>query len=472
MLPRADGGKGNERTANYWVHVTLQGAVVKAATQGLVDLVDADDRFDIPWTELLPRQIAAANERLTERVGTIKVLENRAQTAETKTIRGPEDLVPLLFAHTSYKSYPENWFTQGKWDRMSKWLDTLTTNHVHGVDTSDVKDVDEWISRLAAAGLYVSASSGTTGKCSFIPSNMEDRTFVKHEIPRGFNWATGIESKREFKMFGLMPIARGFRVDDSRQALVNAFAASDRPFPGDAITVGQITRMVALRRSIADGTARPGDIAAFEATSARRAKTMEDALSSTAQALAAGRGEKLLVQGMIVTLFQVSEMIRAMGYSGKDFHPDNALITGGGLKGAKLPADFREQILDTFNVRPERAYQFYSMQELNSTMPSCRAGRYHAPPWLMLLLLDQTGDKLLPVSKDEMEGRAAYFDLSVEGRWGGIITGDKVSVIYGKCACGHEGPSIAREIVRYADLPGGDKISCAGTIEAYIRGAA
>ena len=249
----------------------------------------------------------------------IKVLANRAETAKTKTIHGPEDLVPLLFAHTSYKSYPETWFTQGKWDRMGKWLDTLTTNHVHGVDTSDVKDVDDWISRLAAAGIYVSASSGTTGKCSFIPSNREDRTFVQHEIPKGFTWATGIKPDREFKMFGLMPVARGFRVDDSRQALVNAFAASDRPFPGDPITVGQITRMVALRRSIADGTARPADIAAFEAISAQRAKTMEDALASTAEALVASRGERLIVQGMIVTLFQVSEMIRAMGYAARTF---------------------------------------------------------------------------------------------------------------------------------------------------------
>ena len=28
------------------------------------------------------------------------------------------------------------------------------------------------------------------------------------------------------------------------------------------------------------------------------------------------------------------------------------------------------------------------------------------------------------------------------------------------------------EIVRYADLEGGDKITCAGTIDAYVRGAA
>jgi hypothetical protein len=29
---------------------------------------------------------------------------------------------------------------------------------------------------------------------------------------------------------------------------------------------------------------------------------------------------------------------------------------------------------------------------------------------------------------------------------------------------------VAREIMRFADLPDGDKISCAGSIDAYVRG--
>jgi len=61
-------------------------------------------------------------------------------------------------------------------------------------------------------------------------------------------------------------------------------------------------------------------------------------------------------------------------------------------------------------------------------------------------------------------------DLSIEGRWGGIISGDKVSVSFAKCACGHQGPTVGREILRFSDLPDGDKISCAGSIDAYVRG--
>jgi hypothetical protein len=85
-------------------------------------------------------------------------------------------------------------------------------------------------------------------------------------------------------------------------------------------------------------------------------------------------------------------------------------------------------------------------------------------------VLDQHGEALTPMSGGEAEGRAGFFDLSLDGRWGGIISGDKVHVRYGKCDCGHEGPTVGYNIVRYADLGDGDKITCAGTIEAYVRG--
>jgi hypothetical protein len=438
----------------------------------LLDFVDAKNCYDIPWSELLPLQIEAANERLRERSGAIKVLANRMETTGIWAIRDLADIVPLLFAHTSYKSYPENWFAQGKWDRMCRWLDTLTSQRVGDVDLNGVADVDVWIQRVAATGNYLSCSSGTTGKCSIIPANTADRNFVKRQMVQAFSWATGIAPARQYRAFGLAPTARTFRYLDSRQAIIDAFTFSDRPFPGEAITVGQVNKMVLLRRTIADGSARPAEIAAFEQLSAEREKALQDNIRSTAEAIVASRGDKLLVQGMIATMYKISEMVREMGYSGKDFHPENALMTGGGLKGANLPPDYRERILSAFNVRPERTYQFYSMQELNTTMPRCHADRYHVAPWLIMLVLDQTGEQLIPPGKDEIEGRAAFLDLALDGRWCGLISGDKVRVRYGKCACGHEGPTVAQDIVRYSELPGGDKISCAGTIDAYIRGAA
>jgi hypothetical protein len=283
-------------------------------------------------------------------------------------------------------------------------------------------------------------------------------------------WGAQIKPDRQFRYFGLAPV-RTFRATDSRESQARAFAAVLRSFPGEPITVGRINQMVTLRRRIAEGAARPTEIAEYEATSAQRAKQTEEALRGTAEEIVANRSDKILLQGLAGTLYRITELVRGMGYGGKDFNRDNVLSMSGGLKGANLPADFREQIAETFNVTSQRIYSMYSMQEINSCMPACRAGRYHVPPWVMLLLLDQNGDRLIAPEKGEQEGRAAYFDLSLSGRWCGLISGDKVRVDHGQCACGHHGPTVAKEIVRYSELAGGDKITCAGTIEAYIRGA-
>ena len=65
-----------------------------------------------------------------------------------------------------------------------------------------------------------------------------------------------------------------------------------------------------------------------------------------------------------------------------------------------------------------------------------------------------------------------FFDLALDGRWGGVITGDKIALDYSPCACGNAGPSIRDDIARFADLEGDDKIGCAGTVDAYVRGVA
>ena len=174
--------------------------------------------------------------------------------------------------------------------------------------------------------------------------------------------------------------------------------------------------------------------------------------------------------GSSVALYRVAELVREKGYSGKDFQENTTFISGG-LKRVQLPPNYREFVFETFNITPERACQAYGMQELNSTAPRCSAGRYHMPPWVMLLLLDESGEELIePPASGEVEGRAGFFDLSLDGRWGGVISGDKVRATWEACACGRRSPSVDAEIQRYADMASGDKIACAGTIDAYVRG--
>lgn len=439
----------------------------------LVSLVDTENAFEYDHADILPRQLQAANDRFKSRIDKIKLLQNRAETAGIHGIGSVTDIVPLLFAHTAYKSYPEGWLSEQKWDRLGRWLDTVSTDRVAPMETSGIKDLDDWLNRLAERGHYVSCSSGTTGKCAMMNATLADLEFSGHSMLRGIMWA-GLPTARDRRMISLGQVASTPRNRATGRPTMEAICRPDgAPFVPNVppITIGGITEMVVLRRKIADGTAKPAEIAHYEAQAAEREKAMDSAVEQAADALIAYRQDKLHIMGMFVPLYKVAERVRAKGFSGKDFNPENTAYVAGGLKRVQLPPNYREIVLETFNLSIDRLCQAYGMQELNSNAFRCKNGRYHVPAWLMLLLLDESGEHLIePVRGVELEGRAAFFDLSLNGRWGGVISGDKIRVSYEPCACGSHSPSVHPDIQRYADMASGDKIACAGTIDAYVRG--
>jgi hypothetical protein len=440
----------------------------------LLSMRDAENRFDTAPDELLPLQIEAVNERLETRIGTIPLLANRAESGGVRAIVQPSDLVPLLFAHNTYKTYAETWLTERQWSRMAKWLATVSTYELGDDSFDDVNGLDEWVSRLEQQGRYVACSSGTTGKPAMLGAAKHDLEFASQSNVASLSWATGIKPARDRKFFGLGPRTNVTRNEHTRQALLDAFGSTtEEPYqlPLPPISVESMMTTIMLRRRISEGTASPSDVSEFERISNQRQASFDEAQADAIDALVKAREQKLLVTGFFAHVHPLAVGVREQGYSGKDYQPDNALLTGGGLKGAQLPSDYRETILDTFNVSERRFYQFYAMQEINTVFPKCGAGRYHVAPWVMVLPLDDPGEQLLDARDGEIVCRAAFMDLSLEGRWGGVISGDRVNLDLRPCGCGHQGPTIGLEIVRFTDLEGGDKITCAGTIDAYVRGA-
>jgi len=447
---------------------------VAGAVERLTQLVRADERFALSHAELRDTQTEAMNERLQERRDRIKLLGHRAEEAGIGDVRSRDDIVPLLFPHSVYKSYPESFLSDQKWDRLAKWLATVTPYPILPIETSEVADLDDWLARLAANGNYDSCSSGTTGKSAMLHASEADRDWSRVDTVGVFSWGSGVEPAQDRRMFGVGATVESPKNSTIRDAQAAAFGDPRfEPFrlPVPPITVGQLTKMVVLRKAMADGTARPEEIADFEATSKDREETLDKAYVIAAERLIDARADKLFIAAQWNALYHVATLVREMGYSAKDFHPDNCIYVGGGLKRAQLPADYKEYVHETFHIPPNREFQNYSMQELNSGMPRCRGGgRYHVPPWIVPFILNQDGDALLPHESGELEGRAAFFDLALDGRWGGVITGDKIALDLSPCACGNAGPSIRDDIVRYADLEGDDKIGCAGTVDAYVRG--
>jgi hypothetical protein len=441
----------------------------------LTGLVHRDDRFDYDFADVVDAQIAAMNERFLERKDAIRLLGKRAADAGLTEIRAHEDMAPILFPHTAYKSYPEGWLMDERWDRLAKWLDTVSSYRVPVDEVKGAHGVDDWIARLQAQGFNVSCSSGTTGKSAMLVASGKDMDWVRVESVACYAWGSGVKPARDRRLFGLAAVAHVPR--NLASGLVDAYQdpRHDRfAYPVPPITVGNLTEMVVLRKKIADATARPAEIARFEETSRERQKAVDDAIGITARALIEARHDKIMVTGLWAGLYAVAKAVRDLGYGAGDFDPDNSIYVGGGLKRSVLPPDYQQFVYETFNIAPGSNFQNYSMQELHTGMPKCqKGGRYHLPPWLVPLILDKDGDALLPIDRNtEYEGRAAFFDLSIDGRWGGVISGDRVSIDFRPCACGNRGPSIRDDVARYADLQGDDKIGCAGTVDAYVRGVA
>ncbi len=447
-----------------------------AAADTLTAMIDAPDRFTHSAEALKTAQIAALDERLREKRDHIKLVRLRADDEGVDSIRSLEEAVPLLLPHTAYKSYPETFLTEKRWDRLTRWLGTVSAYPTDNVDLSNITEIDQWVDACAAAGRFVSCSSGTTGKSAMLVASQHDLDFSSKDGVLATEWGSDIRTgDMRVRAGPVGAVAYTPRNAAMGQALAAAF--NDPAKPGytpdiKPLTVGSLTEMITLRKAITDGTARPDEIAAYEAESTARAEALAAAQIGAVDDVIARRGEKLYLMGLWGSMHPFAVAVRERGYSAKDFHPQNGLYIGGGLKRAKLPADYREFVYETFNIQPTYRYQMYGMQELGSSMPRCQEGqRYHVPPWLVVLPLDKDGSTLQPGwGKGQVEGRAAFFDLSMDGRWGGVISGDHIHVDFEPCACGNASPSISDDIYRYADLEGDDKIGCAGTVDAYVRG--
>jgi hypothetical protein len=440
----------------------------------LVDAVsDPDVAFNLPAAEAGPLQLQAAQEVFEQRIEQIPLLQKRAADAGIVRIRSLDDLVPLLFAHTVYKSYPPSFIEHSRWDRMTQWLGTLSVEKTDRVDLSGVTDVDDWIERLHAAGHKVLVTSGTSGKCSFLNQSRADVERKRRHFRHVTGWPYAKPSNdRDY--FFLGPIKGANSAVEAAQigALNWAKPGGIHALTDEPLRVAEISYVAALRKRMAEGSATPEEIAKFESQAARKAQENRARLHTLAQDILAHRHEPIFVLGLWAQYLAMIELARAQGIPDGDFHPQSIIKAGGGVKGVVLPPDYKEQVARFVgNVyRPAN----YGMTEMASLTARCESGRYHATPGLIMLLLDSTGERLLhPAGSDRcVEGRFGFLDLLFDGRWGGVITGDKVTIDYSeRCPCGRQGPTVLDNITRFAQLGEQDHIGCAGTIDSYIRGS-
>jgi hypothetical protein len=434
-------------------------------------LSKSKDVYNIPEAELRPLHIAAAQESFEEKRGLIPALDRRAKEMGISAIRSLDDMVPLLFSHTNYKSYPASFLAQKRWKQILQWLSMITTPSYDDVDVEGIADVDEFLDRLWTKGYYVATSSGTGGKVSLVTRSKFDMDFYKEYL-----WYNrlierpDLKPEKQFHFFHFGATKGSHSATLSARFTIEGYGRPDSTYIliEEPMKNSAIIRMAEMRKMVAEGKAGPDDIAAFEAQATEQGNRLNDRFDWMVERLIAVRHEKVWISAMISQYWDLMHRLKARGINGLDLGPGSVLTGGGGKKHLKLPDDFQDRLNGFFKRGGPSAY---GMSEMSWVYPSCKAGRYHAHPFAAALILDEPGVKLQP-REGIVEGRFAFLDVALEYRWGGMISGDKVKVDFGPCPCGRKGMTVLDPVFRYTDITGDeDKIQCAGTIDAYIRGS-
>ncbi len=429
--------------------------------------------------ELEELQRQAMGVRFQQHRESIEILRKLADRLEIKALAKFNDVVPLLFSHTAFKSYPAALIDKKRFDLMTKWLDKLTSYDLSRVDTNGCNSIDEWIDRLdQQTPLEVITSSGTTGTLSIIPKDKRGaeegmqiwkiclfQTFGKEPTEQQLHpsveviWPNFASGKLGHLRIASM-IRRGFTGGDETKfhPLYSGAVETDLMFLASkmraAASRGELDRL-----EIDPALAARKD--EFIAMQARQPQELDAFFVRITEEL---RGKRVFMIGTYGLMYDIAKAGLERGIK-EVFAKDSAILTGGGMKGIVLPADFMDVITEFLGV--DRIQVGYGFSEASTFHWACEEGRYHVMPWVIPFVLDPDTSEPLPRT-GRQTGRAAVYDILIKAHWGGVISGDEVTIDWDLvCPCGRTSVAYENDIMRYSEKEGveDDRITCAATHE-------
>jgi hypothetical protein len=435
----------------------------------------------IPRDQLAGLQRDAMSRRFAEHRESIEVVRNLANRLEVKEVKEFNDITPLLFPHTVFKSYPASLLDGKRFDLMTKWLGKLTPYDISDVNCEGCDSIDEWIDRLdEQTPLEVITSSGTTGTLSLIPKEKEGalygmkvwRLFLFQRFGRE---PTHDELYPEVDV--IWPNHAGGKLGHLRIApmLKREFTGGDESrfhaLYSDAISTDLMFLASKMRAAASRGEldrlqidpkllARKKE---FEEMQVRRPREMQEFFGRLTRELA---GKRVFMTSPYNLMYDVAAAGLERGLKNV-FASNSAILTGGGTKGFVLPENFMDVIKEFLGV--DRIQEGYGMSEISAFHWACDESRYHVQPWVIPFLLDPETSEPLP-REGVQTGRAAFYDVLLRSHWGGSISGDEITIDWETpCPCGLASVPIAHDIIRYSEKQGieDDRISCSATQQVH-----
>lgn len=420
--------------------------------------------------------------RVQQQTERIPMVEKLAAAQGIRTIDDINDAIPLFFEHTMYKSYPPMLLEKCQYTALTRWLGKLCVYDLSHVDASACKTIDEWLDLLTdKTELDPVTSSGTSGTMSFLPVGKKDwrknlgilRLTYLHrfnEEPSEDEYLEPINVMYPEYIQGhgtVFKMGRNQRRYFAREQDNHFFSLGEGRGSADLMYLAARLRAAAAKGDVSRVDVpvtllnRREELVAMEKEKGAAITKFINRICDELE------GKIVYIAGFPVNLYDIA--CRGLK-DGKKCHPDprSVLGAGGGGKGVTVPDDWEEKCRMFYGI--SEFQQTYGMAEQPASCAvTCSHDRYHIQPWTIPYLLDPASSKPLP-RKGIQTGRAAFFDLTLEGIWGGIISGDEVTINWqDPCPCGRNSAHLG-DIRRFSEKYGADdKITCAATPAAYAE---
>jgi hypothetical protein len=428
----------------------------------------------IPRKELDDLNREAMAIRFADHKESIEAVGKAAARTGITELRDFDDVVPLMFSHAAYKSYPAALLDRKRYDLLTAWLDKLTKHDLSQVDVSGCTDIDSWIEALdEQTPLEVITSSGTTGTLSIIPKDRAGAEINMRSWQVMYFQTFGVEPTAEdlepevdviWPNFASGKLGHLRMADMFRRHFTGGDPSRFHALYGDAVSTDLMFLASKLRAAASRGELDRIEIdpallakrAQLEEMQARMPDDMARFLQEKLRELA---GKKVFVMGSYNLLYELATEGLARGVEAV-FAPGSVVASGGGAKGIVLPPDWQEPVLRFFGVDGLR--MGYGMSEISAMHMMCESGRYHVQPWVIPFVLHPDTNEPYPREGVQV-GRAAFYDPACDSHWSGTMSGDEIELSYEPCSCGRTTLHIAPEIERFSEKQGDDRITCAAT---------
>lgn len=438
-----------------------------------------NNMFSLERAEVEAMQLQVLQHRFQTLRDKIPMLHSLLKNAQVDSINGIDEIVPVLFDHTVYKSYPPSLLAKGNFTALTRWLNKLTTHDLTAADVSSCETIDDWIDTLAEqTPILMTHSSGTTGTVSFLPIDVADFERGGKLWPVTFLQKFG-EPQTYFGDCPNIPVVslmhRSSRRSTGRYSDMaakfiagkeeNFIALYPHKMSADLMYLAGKLRAAQARGNVEDLEISPALLARkdeFAREQSNEAEAIEAFFDRLSKEYA---GQRVFAMSLPHTMHKA-----AISSEGKVprglFGPGSVMFCPGGTKGQSLPDDWMDPVKELTGVN--RITNAYGMSEVIGLNPICEHGHYHLVPWVIPYVLEPDTCKPLPRTGTQT-GRAAFFDLGVKNHWGGFISGDEITIHWDEqCPCGMRGAFMDSDVVRYSEKQGGDdKINCAATASAH-----